>query len=129
MTRRLRPAAVIGVDVDESLSDTAAARLRSSGVDGKLLHTDVRELPLPDQSLDVVIDLGTCYHIPDAGSAIQEVARVLRPGGLFVHETRVSQLLPIRSDRSQLGLQTALCGEINRLAAFRTGNESPVGNG
>jgi ubiquinone/menaquinone biosynthesis C-methylase UbiE len=99
LNRLLRPAAMIGADVDQSLLRVAAARLQSCAIDAELLHADIHALPLPDRSLDVVIDFGTCYHIPDAGSALEEVARVLRPGGLFVHETPVSQLLahPIRS--------------------------------
>jgi ubiquinone/menaquinone biosynthesis C-methylase UbiE len=99
LSRRLRPAAIIGADVDRSLLRDAAARLQSCSVDGELLHADVHALPLPDRSVDVVIDFGTCYHIPDAESALREVDRVLRPGGLFVHETPVSQLLahPVRS--------------------------------
>jgi ubiquinone/menaquinone biosynthesis C-methylase UbiE len=99
LSRRLRPAAIMGADVDPSLLRDAAARLQASAVDGELLHADVHALPLPDGSVDVVIDFGTCFHIPDAASALREVARVLRPGGLFVHETPVSQLLahPVRS--------------------------------
>jgi ubiquinone/menaquinone biosynthesis C-methylase UbiE len=99
LSRRLRPARLIGADVDVSLLNEAARRLQSCALDCELLHADVHALPLPDCSVDVVIDFGTCYHIPDAESALQEVARVLRPGGLFVHETPVSQLLahPLRS--------------------------------
>ena len=53
---------------------------------------------------DVVIDFGTCYHIPGAADALDEIARVLVPGGLFVHETRIAQLFahPIRSQRTRL---------------------------
>jgi len=99
LSKRLRPAMMFGADVDVSLLNEAARRIKSSAVDCELLHADVHALPLPDRHIDLVIDFGTCYHIPDAGSALQEIARVLRPGGLFVHETPVSQLLahPIRS--------------------------------
>jgi ubiquinone/menaquinone biosynthesis C-methylase UbiE len=51
----------------------------------------------------MVIDFGTCYHVSGGtqGSlmALREITRVLRPGGLFVHETCVAQHLahPVRS--------------------------------
>jgi ubiquinone/menaquinone biosynthesis C-methylase UbiE len=99
LSRRLRPDRLIGADVDASLLKEAAGRLQSCALDCELLHADVHALPLPASSVDVVIDFGTCYHIPDPESALREVARVLRPGGLFVHETPMSQLIahPIRS--------------------------------
>src|SRR5262249_55172668 len=73
LSRRLRPSGLIGADVDLSLLNEAAGRLRSCSVDCELLHADVHALPLPDRGVDVVIDFGTCYHIPDAESAIQEI--------------------------------------------------------
>jgi SAM-dependent methyltransferase len=59
----------------------------------------VNSLPIPSASVDLVFDFGTCYHVPDAEGALREIARVLRPGGWFVHETPLSQMLahPIRS--------------------------------
>lgn len=41
------------------------------------------QLPVPDQSVDVVTSLSVIEHQPDKAGAINEVARVLRPKGLF----------------------------------------------
>lgn len=99
----LLPRELMGVDIDPSLLDAAQARLRSAQVRATLVEADIRDLPIESSSFDIVIDFGTCYHVSggEAGSleALREVARVLRPGGLFVHETRVAQHLahPVRS--------------------------------
>ena len=63
----------------------------------------MRDLPFESGRFDLVIDFGTCYHASDTmegrRAALSEVSRVLRDGGLFVHETRVAQRLahPVRS--------------------------------
>jgi ubiquinone/menaquinone biosynthesis C-methylase UbiE len=93
----LKPALLLGLDIDCALLERAAERIR--GDDVSVLCADARCIPLPDASIDLAIDFGTCYHIGDPAAALREVARVLRPGGVFVHETPVSQLLahPLRS--------------------------------
>jgi ubiquinone/menaquinone biosynthesis C-methylase UbiE len=60
---------------------------------------DVRRLPFPDGSFDLVLDFGTAYHVARRGDALREMARVLRPGGRLVHETRFNQAVahPVRS--------------------------------
>jgi SAM-dependent methyltransferase len=95
----LRPTRLAGLDVDGALLEEAAARLRRRGVLAELVEGDVRELPFPDASFDVVLDFGTCYHIARPGRALVEIARVLAEGGVFAHEARVSQLLshPVRA--------------------------------
>jgi SAM-dependent methyltransferase len=40
-------------------------------------------IPLPDGSVDAVVSTFTLCTIPDAGLALREVRRVLRPGGVF----------------------------------------------
>jgi SAM-dependent methyltransferase len=103
LAERLAPSALFGVDVDGTLLDVAARRLRASGIVATLLEADVRALPLEPSSFDLVVDFGTCYHVSGgaagARAALREIARVLRPGGLFVHETPVAQHLahPVRS--------------------------------
>jgi ubiquinone/menaquinone biosynthesis C-methylase UbiE len=41
------------------------------------------DLPVADGSIDVVTSLSVIEHQPDKVRAVDEVARVLRPGGLF----------------------------------------------
>jgi SAM-dependent methyltransferase len=97
--RLLRPTFLAGVDLDPGLLRQAAARSDAAGLGADLLNADVRALPFADGAFDLVIDFGTCYHIAGAANALLEIARVLRPGGLFVHETPVSQHFahPVRS--------------------------------
>ena len=45
---------------------------------------DAEDLPFSDESFDVVIMDAVLEHIPDVGKAISEVARVLKPGGVFI---------------------------------------------
>lgn len=103
LAERLAPSALVGVDVDPALIELARQRVHRAGVPARLVEGDVRALPLESASFDVVIDFGTCYHVgggaEGARAALVEVARVLRGGGLFVHETPVAQLLahPVRS--------------------------------
>jgi ubiquinone/menaquinone biosynthesis C-methylase UbiE len=97
--RLLRPSRLVGLDPEEDFLAQARLRLGEAGIAAELVPGDVRRLPFPDASFDLVVDFGTCYHIARAGTALAEIARVLAPGGLFAHETPLSQLLahPMRS--------------------------------
>jgi ubiquinone/menaquinone biosynthesis C-methylase UbiE len=99
LAERCRPQRLVGIDVDAALLKLAAERLSRSGVEAELVQADVRALPFADASFDVVVDFGTIYHVDLAERALSEIARILVPDGLFVHETRVAQLTahPIRS--------------------------------
>ena len=104
IARLCRPRRLVGLDVDTALLAQARRRLDERGIDAELVHGDVRALPVPAAPFDVVVAFGTCWHIADAEQALREIARVLAPGGRFVHETRVSQRLahPVRSRRGGL---------------------------
>lgn len=103
LAARLRSHLLVGVDVDRSLVEAARRRIARTGARAVVYVADVRSLPFENGSFDVVIDFGTCYHVGGGGAgqlaALREIARVLRVGGLFVHETRVAQHLahPVRS--------------------------------
>lgn len=99
LARCCRPARLVGVDVDRDALVEASHRLADAGVDAELVVADARALPFPAASFDAVVDFGTCYHVARPEAALREIERVLRPGGLFAHETRVGQLVahPIRA--------------------------------
>jgi SAM-dependent methyltransferase len=44
-------------------------------------------LPFPDQSFDVVVSFDVFEHIPDSDAHLDEVRRVLRPGGAYLIQT------------------------------------------
>jgi SAM-dependent methyltransferase len=99
LDRLCRPERLVGLDIDDGLLGKAADELVETGATAELIRGDVRELPFDDDSFDVVIDFGTLFHIARPEAAAAEIARVLAPGGLFVHETKISQVLshPVRS--------------------------------
>ncbi len=93
------PIRLAGIDIDGHELEEAEKHLRKHGVRASLYQEDVRRLPFPDESFDIVIDFGTTYHINRRVKALKEIERVLAKGGIFAYETRLNQLLshPIRS--------------------------------
>jgi len=55
--------------------------------DVKLLHGSISSMPLPDQSVDVIMARSVIEHVEDPVSGFREVRRVLKPGGSFVFLT------------------------------------------
>ena len=120
LARLLRPSRLVGLDIEPAFFAEAGQRLEVAGVVAELVPGDVRRMPFPRASFDLVVDFGTCYHIARPGAALAEIARVLAPGGLFIHETPVSQLLshPVRSFRRRLPWKGFACFERQRTAVL-----------
>jgi ubiquinone/menaquinone biosynthesis C-methylase UbiE len=99
LARLLEPSRLAGLDIEPAFLAEARKRLEDAGLTAELVPGDARALPFPDDAFDLVLDFGTCYHIARAEQALAEAARVLAPGGQFVQETTLSQLLshPVRS--------------------------------
>lgn len=73
-------AAVVGVDPASAL--LTRARQLAVGLPGiSFQEADARALPFQDGTFDVVVFDSTLCHVPRAAAALQEAARVLRPGG------------------------------------------------
>ncbi|MGB6764937.1 class I SAM-dependent methyltransferase [Mycobacterium sp.] len=71
------------IDIDPHMAQAAATRLR--GFAGASVRTaDATAMPFPDDSFDSVVSCLMLHHIVDWERAVAEVARVLRPGGIFV---------------------------------------------
>jgi len=78
------PSAVEGVVAIEP-SDVgwrlAAERVAAADVPVRRAGPDGQSLPFADESFDTALSTWTLCTIPDAGAALREVGRVLRPGG------------------------------------------------
>jgi ubiquinone/menaquinone biosynthesis C-methylase UbiE len=120
LARLCAPALLAGIDVDPTAVELARERVRRLGVSAELHVGDVREMPFDDAEFEVVIDFGTCYHIDDPGRALGEIGRVLRDDGLFVHESRLAQLVahPIRASFRQLWRSASSTLPVERHAGF-----------
>jgi len=77
---------VTGVDLSEEMLDQAERVVGQLGLGERTAFKkgDVRQLPFPDASLDLVVSTLSLHHWSDPVAVFGEVARVLRPGGSFV---------------------------------------------
>jgi SAM-dependent methyltransferase len=64
-----------------TLAAMAEAGEAPAAVSFAAVRADALALPFPDACFDHVVAAEVLEHIPDDGSAIAEIARVLRPGG------------------------------------------------
>lgn len=70
-------------DVDLSSGHLALAQesFRLRGLKGTFVHHDAETIPFPDNSFDVVYSNGVIHHTPNTQSVVDEIFRVLKPGG------------------------------------------------
>jgi len=72
----------IGVDMTSSMLERADASARSMDLRNVVLHESLIEsLPLEDAAVDIVISNGVIDLVPDKEAVLDEIDRVLRPGG------------------------------------------------
>ena len=73
------PQAVTGVEPAAAFVDRARAALAGRPAD--VLAGDARDLPLPDDTVDVVVSGLVLNFVPDPAAALAEAVRVTVPGG------------------------------------------------
>jgi SAM-dependent methyltransferase len=76
---------VFGYDNDQDTIDYAKTQFRSRWI--RFDVADAIHLPKADASVDMVASFETIEHLPSPEDFVAEVARVLRPSGLFVLST------------------------------------------
>ena len=83
ITRTLHPASYTGLDFN---ADGVAFCKKRHNLPGlEFVQGDAQNLPFPDESFDAVINVEASHIYPDFERFVSEVARVLRPGGHFLH--------------------------------------------
>lgn len=74
-------AVVTGIDLSEKSVVLAKKRFEIFGLKGDLKVGDAENLPFVDNQFDLVYSIGVLHHTPDTQKAINEIYRVLKPGG------------------------------------------------
>ena len=80
---------VVGLDITPRMIELARAKATLAPDPRKRAHPlfvvgDMCALPVPDAAFDIVTTGYGLRNVPDLPLAIREIARVLRPGGLFL---------------------------------------------
>jgi 2-polyprenyl-6-hydroxyphenyl methylase/3-demethylubiquinone-9 3-methyltransferase len=84
-----RGALAMGVDPSQEALEIARARTRQEGLGTQctFIPGSAEALPFADGSFSVLVCLDVLEHVQDLRATIQEISRVLAPGGLFVFDT------------------------------------------
>ena len=98
---------VAGIDYSEEMVQQAlkrnAAAVRAGRVE--IRHGNVAALPYNDESFDKVIALESFYFWPEPVANLQEVRRVMTPGGLLALAMEGSKESPNQQKQSALAAQ------------------------
>jgi len=93
--------AVTGIDPSRVAIEAARAHAARSGLDIEYAVGAGEELPFADAAFDLVFCCDVLEHVADLDRVIDETARVLRPGGLYlfdtINRTTRSKLLAIKA--------------------------------
>jgi SAM-dependent methyltransferase len=79
-------AVAVGIDVSMAALRQAHAYLLAQGVSKRVFLTcgDIRHLPLPDGSFDVITCVGVLHHIRDHSGALAKMSALLDPKGVLL---------------------------------------------
>ena len=84
---------IIGIEPSAKLLHMARAASRRTSMPLSLIEGSAEAIPIDDRSIDTVVTTWTMCSIPVLEGAIQEMRRVLKPGGrlLFVEHGRAPE--------------------------------------
>lgn len=84
LAEAVSPGELRGVDVEPGQVEMAARAAAERWLgNAEFSVADVRDLPFGDGSFDLVHCSDTLAYVPDTGAALEEMKRVLRPGGVL----------------------------------------------
>jgi len=81
------PATLHAFDLDQRMIRLAGRYLKAESQDKICLYVgDATTLPYRAGVLDAVFGFGVLHHLPDWQAGVREIARVLKPGGIYFLE-------------------------------------------
>src|SRR5262245_33291501 len=108
---------VRGIDLEPAMIDVATRHANRENLADRVEFTvaDLDDLPLPDNSVDMIVSTASLHHWTDVGAVIASLNRVLRPDGrMWIYDLRWVSARSIRT------ASTGLNRRVDR-ALVRTG--------
>ena len=85
LTLAPRVADVVLTDPVDAMLATARRLFQTAGLwNAQFVRASAEQLPFPKASFDIVTTRLSAHHFDDVALAMSQVARVLRPGGIFI---------------------------------------------
>jgi arsenite methyltransferase len=114
-----------GLDMTDEMLELARANQRQAGVGNvEFVKGTIEDVPLPDDSVDVIISNCVINLSADKARVFAEAARVLRPGGRFAVTDVVSDPEMDDATRADLAQWTGCIGGALTRDEFRAGLEA-----
>lgn len=112
LTRHLKPRSMVGIDISKKA--IAFCNKHYSNERLSFVHGDAENIPLADETIDAIINLESSHCYGSMTRFLNEVRRVLRPGGFFLF-----------SDHRDRDRAPTLREQLQR-ASFKTLNETDI---
>lgn len=141
---------IIALDISQGMLEQAAAKIsrvehrgyseRSRSAAVELIRHQSMPLPFPDAAFDAVCCLEVLELLPDAQAALNEMSRLLRPGGILLtsrgteksgRKAKVKSAAELASILQKRGFENIQITKwwklFDRVVANKNGTASPVG--
>ncbi|MDD9925585.1 MAG: class I SAM-dependent methyltransferase [Rhodospirillaceae bacterium] len=105
------PFALKGVDISTRMLARARARLYGTGIQSSLQQGDIQALPFDSNQFDLAMTAHVLEHLAHPETALREMFRVVKPGGL---------ILVCLTRRSPLGAYVQLKWRTHRVTGHET---------
>jgi len=106
IARRRPDLQVRGVDLEQGMVTVAARRAAHENLESRVTFTaaDLADLPLPDNSVDLIVSTASMHHWADVRAVVASLDRVLCPGGeLWIYDFRPIPARRVRSAAKDAG--------------------------
>jgi arsenite methyltransferase len=93
---------IVGVDISSDMNSIASKRVAAFGLGGRveILEGDATSLGFADATFDAAVSMQVIEYLAEPDAALNQLARVLRPGGrLVIIDTDWDSLLWAATDR------------------------------
>jgi ubiquinone/menaquinone biosynthesis C-methylase UbiE len=82
-----KSSSIILSDLNEKMLEDCKSGLENLSINMDFMMIDIADIPFEDGVFDIVIANHCLYHLPDLDKCLEEIHRVIKPGGILASST------------------------------------------